>query len=131
MADLPAPIVRTLIACEEIRPDEEDPKRISLLRITNAIRATAYPAIRDRFAVFAVVSNGRGAGDIWIEIREADADKVIYASARQRVIFPPNPLALSGLSYRVRSLVFPRPGLYWIQLWYDGSVIADLPVVLK
>ena len=131
MADYSAPIVRTLIACEEIRPDGEDSKRISLLRITNAIRATAYPAIRERFAVFAVVSNGRGTGDIWIEIREADADSVIYASPRERVTFPPNPLVLSGLSYRVRSLVFPRPGLYWIQLWYDGSAIADLPVVLK
>jgi hypothetical protein len=131
MADLPAPVVRTLIACEEIRPDDLDPRRLSLLRVVSAIRATAYPALRPQFAVFAVLTGGRGAGELWMEIRQADADAVVYASARRRVAFAADPLVLHGATYNIRNLVFPQPGLYWVQLRYEGDVIADLPVVLK
>lgn len=81
--------------------------------------------------MFAVLTNGRGGGELWMEVRRADTDAVVYASARQRVVFPADPLRLLGASYRVQNLVFPAAGLYWVQLWFEGTVIADLPVVLK
>jgi hypothetical protein len=130
MSDI-APVVRTLIACEEIRPDVVNPRQLSLLRVVSTIRATAYPALRPQFAAFAVLTGGRGAGELRLEIRQADTDVALYASTRQRISFPADPLALCGLSYRVRNLVFPAPGLYWVQLYFENSMIADLPVVLK
>lgn len=133
MSRLPSPVVRSLVACEEIVRDA-DTQQVSLLRVVNTVRsngAPAYPALRPHFAVFAVLTSGRGAGELWMEIRAAEGEGVIYASPRQRVAFPDDPLMLHGASYRIRNLVFPLPGLYWVQLRYDGAVIADLPVVLK
>lgn len=42
MSGTPPPVVRCLIACEDIAPDETDPRRLSLLRVVNAVRATAF-----------------------------------------------------------------------------------------
>jgi len=94
MSALPHPIVRSLIACEEIRPDRSNPRRINLYRIVNSVRAVGdppYPAVRKQFAVFAVVTNGRGRGKLWLEIRHADTDAIIYHTPKQAIAFPANP----------------------------------------
>jgi hypothetical protein len=134
MSVLPRPVVRSLVVCEEIALDSVEPHRLNLLRVVNTIRASGnptYPALVPNFAVFAVVTNGRGEAEFWMEIRSADTDAVVYGTARQRVTFPADPLRLNGVSYRIRNLVFPAPGLYWIQLRCDGDLLADMPVVLK
>ena len=134
MSGVPPPVVRSLIACEEIRPDDRNPRRLSLLRVINTIRATSnppFPMIRPQFAVFAVLTNARGGGELSLEIRRAEDDAVVYRSPTRRIAFPADPLVLSGVSYGIRNLVFTTAGLYWVQLRYNGDLLADLPVVVR
>jgi len=134
MSALPHPIVRSLIACEEIRPDRSNPRRINLYRIVNSVRAVGdppYPAVRKQFAVFAVVTNGRGRGKLWLEIRHADTDAIIYHTPKQAIAFPANPLKLNGISFQMRNLIIPEPGLHWVRLWFEDAIIGDLPINVK
>lgn len=133
MSNVPAPVVRSLIACEEIRSDDHGP-RLSLIRIISTIRANAgssYPVLCPSFAAFAILTNARGAGELRLEIRRDEDDSVLYQSAPQQVAFPPDPLALNGVSFRIRNLAFPDAGLYWVRLRYNGDALADLPIMLK
>jgi hypothetical protein len=134
MTNTPRPIVRSLVACELIRPDTEKPKQLTLIRVVNSVRplpGQGYPVIRPDFSVFALVTDGRGSGEVWIELRHADSDRTIYHSRRLRVRFPTDPLQLCGMSFELHNVAFPTPGLYWVQLWFDGELLADLPILFR
>lgn len=130
----PGRVVRSLIACEDIRPDPDNPKKLSLLRVVNTIRpkgGSGYPLVQPAFAVYGVLTDGRGSGELWVSIRHAESGERVAESPHQQVTFPADPLVLNGLSFKFRNLVFPTPGLYWVQLWFDGETLAELPIVLR
>jgi hypothetical protein len=134
MASPPRPVVRSLILCEEVVPDAANPNRVSLMHVISAIGPVAgatYPVIRPRLGVFAQLTACRGQGPIWVELRQADTDRVVFRSRSQSVRFPDDPLAVNGATIRLRNLVFPVPGLYWVQLWFDNTVIGVTPLRLK
>jgi hypothetical protein len=107
MSTLPAPVVRTLIACEVVQADIENPRRLSLLRVLNNIHAVGdppYPALVPVLSVFPILTNGRGTGDVQVEICHPDSDQTIVTERDQ----------LSDTRPGV-----PAPGLYWAQLRYN------------
>jgi hypothetical protein len=51
---------------------------------------------------------------------------------RTRTIpFKSNPLDVQGLFFRVRKCRFPKPGLYWVQFWYNEQMIAQQALLLR
>ncbi|HJT32519.1 MAG TPA: hypothetical protein VJ783_10785, partial [Pirellulales bacterium] len=68
-----------------------------------------------------------------VEIREADREpaEVVFATQTRSVSFPSNPLAVHGLRFRIFNCRFPRPGLYWVQFYYDDHLLGQQPIVLS
>lgn len=62
---------------------------------------------------------------MYLAIEEADSQTVILQTPRERYSFGNDPLKMVGKSFRFRSCVFPSPGLYSVQLWYNGIVVAQ------
>jgi len=134
MSNSPGPIVRTLIVCSDIVVAPEDDKRVSLLNILNTIRSTdvpPYPLLFREFCIFAQMTECRVSMEVWIEIRKGDAQTGIFSTRKRQISFPNDPLRLYGLRFRIRNCLFPSPELYWIQLWCDGQVLAQQPLILS
>jgi len=55
----------------------------------------------------------------------------MYRGPERVVRFPSDPLTINGASFGIDYLVFPEPGLYWVELWYDNEILAELPIMLK
>lgn len=130
----PRPTARCLILCERVVPDAENPKRLSLLRVISTARPAAgddYPLVQAELSVFAQLTECRGAGRIRIEVRNADTEAVTYRSPEQRFTVPNDPLKIHGVTFRIRNLVFPEPGLYWVQLWYDDDVLTHTSITFR
>jgi len=133
MTSPPSPLVRTLIVCEEILADPSNRNRISLVNLIHSIRSIEEPPSPLRYrelGVFVQLTACRGQGELWVEIREADKDEVLFATQTRSVAFPNDPVRVHGLRFRIRNITFPAPGLYWIQFWYDKRLLAQQPIVL-
>ena len=134
-SDSPLPVVRLLVVCEDIRvTDPTRPRRVSLDGLIHAIYPSGqprYPCRRPVLCVFAQLTECRRLGIARIEIREADTDTVVFRTPTHRLPLGNDPLAVHGLRFRLLGCTFPAPGLYWVQLWYDNSLLAQQSLALR
>jgi hypothetical protein len=128
------PSLRSLLVCEDVLTDTSKPPRFTLVNLLTSIRAMGkppYPFEHPRFYVFAQLTECRGQGVMRVEIREADeAARAILTTPPQTVAFPNNPLSVYSLRLRILRCLFPRPGLYWVQFFYDDRLLGQQPIVL-
>lgn len=129
------PTPRSLVVCEQVVPDAMKPNRLSLLRVIHAItpkRGSDYPLIQSELCVFAQLTEGRGEGQLRVEIHNADSDDVLFRTRSRLIRFPENdPLRIHGVKFQILGLVFRVPGLYWFQLWFDDFNLIQTPIVLR
>jgi hypothetical protein len=128
------PVVRYLIPCEDYLVDPAHPNKISLINLIVAIRSLEqppFPALREEFCVFLMLSNGRGSGRLSLSIVQADTDEVILKTSERTMAFSNNPLDVVGLPIRFKDCGFPAAGLYWIQVWFDDQLIGEQDLLLK
>jgi Family of unknown function (DUF6941) len=134
MTSPPSPLVRSLIVCEDIIADPNNRKRVSLMNVVDSIRSMKqppYPVRQRQLCAFIQLTGCRGPGEFRVEIREADTDEVTFATKTFRGSFPNNPLAVHGLRFRLRGCKFPRPGLYWLEFFFDNQVLGQQPLTLS
>ena len=127
------PVVRSLIVCQEIITDPSNRKRVSLMNLIHSIRSLeepAYPLLYQQLCVFVQLTGCRGPGEVRVAIREADTGEVVFGTPTRSAPFPENPLSLHGLKFRIRDCRFPAPGLYWVEFWFNNTILAQQPIVL-
>lgn len=132
--DSVVPTVRYLIVCEDVYVDPDNPRRVTLVGLVSAIRAKekpAYPIIYPAMCVYLQMTECRGSANGRVEIRHADSDRVQFRTQTRTIPFGADPLEVVGVIFRVRNCLFPTPGLYWVQFWYNDQIIAQQPVVLR
>jgi hypothetical protein len=134
--DAPRPVLRYLIACEDIQTDPGSPRQVTLVNLVSAIRSVEQPPFPLRYrelCVFVQLTECRGSGEVAIRIVHADSGRVAYPGPDHpwRAALPNDPLEVVGLRFRIRNIEFPEPGLYWIEFWYNGEKLAEQPLVLR
>jgi len=135
MSDI-LPTLRYLIACEDIRTDPTNPRKVTLVNLLSAIRSLEqppFPLLYRELCVFVQLTECRGSADVALTIAHADTGALAYAGPTQpwRANLPGNPLEVVGLPFRIRDIEFLEPGLYWLQFWYNGRVLSQQPLVLR
>jgi hypothetical protein len=128
------PIVRYLIVCEDVEMDPDNARRISIIGLLSTIRSLQqppFPLLYREFRVFLQVTECRGPAEGRVEIRQADTDHVVFHTQTRTIPFGNDPLELVGLRFLVQDCVFPEPGLYWVQFWYNEQMIAQQSLVLR
>jgi hypothetical protein len=135
MTSLPLPSIRSLIVCEDILTVADNSLQVTLVNLVSTIRAVGdppYPALQPQLCVFIQLTECRGPGTVRLEIRQADGGsaELVFATPTRQVAFPNNPLAVQGLRFRIFNCRFPRPGLYWVQFFYEDRLLGQQPIVL-
>jgi hypothetical protein len=133
MTSPPSPLVWSLIVCDEIIVDPNDPNRVSLVNVVNSIRSRKqppYPVRHPQLCAFIQLTGCRGPGEFRVAIREADTDEIVFTTKTFRGSFSNNPLTVYGLRFRLRLCKFPRPGLYWLEFCFDNQVLRQEPITL-
>lgn len=129
-----SPTVRHLIVCEDVQVDPENPRRITLVGLIGSLRAlgpTPYPLLRTEFCVYLQMTECRGPAEGRIELQHADSGEVIYRSTTRMMPLGDDPLEVVGVTFRIRNCLFQTPGLYWVQFWYNGRILAQEPLLLR
>lgn len=133
MISLP-PIVRYFVLCNDLVADPNNANNVSLVNLIHSMRSTAtppFPFAADPFCAFAALANCRGKGtfDLWVV--EAESTSRIHRLSPKEVDFGVNPLHVYGLPIRIGHCVFPSSGLYWVELSYNGEVIAQQNLLVE
>lgn len=128
------PTVRYLIVCDDVSSDPDNPRRITLIGLISAIRSLeqpTFPLLHRELCVFLQLTECRGTAEARVEIRHADSDQLVFRSQTRTIPFGNDPLEVVGATFRLRNCLFPEPGLYWVQFWYNEQVIAQQPLILR
>jgi uncharacterized protein DUF6941 len=128
------PVVRYLILCEDVQTDPDNPRRVTLVGLLSTMRSLEeppFPLLYRELCVFLQMTECRGPADGRVEIRQADSAQVVFRSRTRTIPLGSDPLEVVGFVFRIRNCLFPAPGLYWVQFWYNGEVLAQQPLVLR
>jgi len=126
----PPPIVRYLIVCERVQSDPNNPRKVSAINLIGNINTTSgavYPVHLQEMTVLCLLTEGRGAVRIRIEISQ-DHEPPIYRGSDQTIAFGPDVLGLTATRFRIRDLIIPTTGVYDVKLYIDGTEIASQPM---
>jgi hypothetical protein len=130
----PAPVVRHMLLCDDVRADPDSPEKINIHGHVTRIRSgdqPPFPLRHPSMCVYVVVSGGRGEGEFRIVVKEADPNEVVFASPGHRIAFPADPVAVVGIVFRILDCPFPRPGLYVVHLEFNRRSLAQEPLVVR
>jgi hypothetical protein len=128
------PIVRYMILCDDVLRDPGDDRRVSILGLISNIRPSGdepYPLTHAELCVFLSLTEGRGQGIGKIACVDEESGRVAFETPQRSIRFGDDPLDVIGITFRIRSCPFPRPGLYAVQFLYNGVMIEDRPLRLR
>jgi hypothetical protein len=90
-----------------------------------------FPLLYREFCVFLVLTEGRGqARGKMVCVFEENGQR-IFETPERAITFGADPLEVTGVPFRIRDSLFPQPGLYLIQFWYNGDKLDERPLRLR
>jgi hypothetical protein len=93
----------------------------------------SLPYLVDPLALYALLSNGRGAHEFSVELARFDRgeENLIGRIGPVRIDLGQDPLAVLGLPIPVRNLVFEETGQYSFYLICDAQQIAEEKILVR
>ena len=128
------PVVRNMYLCEEVEIDEANSLRISIIGLLGNLRSLnepPFPIVQEQICVYLQITSCRGPAQGRIEIRNADTDELVFVTQSHTMQFRNDPLEIQGVKFRIRGCLFQEPGLYWVQFWYNETMLAQQSFVWK
>jgi hypothetical protein len=119
------PTLKAFVVCDEVR-QLPNPDRMDVLGAgLSVIRSESNPPFpcKQTFWVYLLLSDEKRQGRVMLAIRRADSG-IQYAFREINIHFP-DPLKASQLAIRIFNFEFPHPGVYLVELWYDGQWLLD------
>jgi hypothetical protein len=121
-----APIVKVMLLCNDVRPNDDEPNQHDIIGTLTTLWSNtgSFPIIRRKFCVYLLMTNGRGTGTAHIACVHEDTGLTVWRTALRSLDLGDDPLAIHVDFYRMGDVIFPLPGVYRFEYWYNKSVIA-------
>jgi hypothetical protein len=65
-----------------------------------------------------------------VDVRDATTRQLIYTTGTNHLSFPSR-TAVVQLAVTIRGCAFPRPGLYFVELFCDNTWVCDATVMMN
>jgi hypothetical protein len=126
-----------MLLCDDVRKDANNPSCTHidcLMGNIVSLELPPFPVLREMICVYLVLTEGRGRGIAQVRVAyvDAEAEQLLFGSPEHEISFENHsPLELLGVVFRLKDCLFPQPGRYAVQFWYDGQKVAEQPLRLK
>ncbi len=121
MPKKPKPKCLAMLLCDYVILDAET-KNKSLIGIFNTINASKFPVRHDRMHIFISLTNGHGDYAAGLKLRNSRGEEVLSLDGK---VSMKDPLAVAEINFKLRGLVVPEPGRYFVEFLCDGEVLID------
>jgi hypothetical protein len=99
-------------------------QKTDLIGLFNSIRPQLYPHTQQQFVIFAQLIGGLGNVPFYVDMRFAANDQLVHTTSTHRLHFP-HRKRLVQLAYTIQDCRFAQPGRYLVELYCDGTWVAD------
>jgi hypothetical protein len=110
-----APTVRHLLLRDDVQYAATNLNKINLLGLLTNIRLPGeedtFP-FQHSFAIFLLLTGGRGIGQGQIVVVNADTEEPVYVGSPHTIDCGSDPLRVMGVTFRILVCEFPAAGLY-------------------
>ena|SRR5438128_1149136 len=130
MAKSVLPRVQAMVLCDALQESNEESGVFRLDGVRCILDAPSFPAFRPRLCIFLQMTGHAGRANCHIEIDRSELAEVIYQSAPKAIAFE-SPATVEPVFFRLRNCVFPAPGLYYVQLFDEGKLIGERPLLVR
>jgi hypothetical protein len=126
---MPAPVVpatKAIYLCDDVVEDSNSGK-LHLLGVFNSIRPASgenYPYVFDHLCVVAQFTDGLGDVELHFEVVEATTNTIAFTSPNQVLRFSRRQQTVYAC-LRLTQCPFPRPGVYVVELYCQGTFLDD------
>ena len=127
MAQPILPFALELIVCEDYAADELG--RVDLLGTFHSIRPESDPHVHSPFYVEVALTGGLGELSTFIDIRHAETGELIPWTTPQRIRLESRN-SVAYLLILLDEVPFPKPGIYFVELYCENTSIADCRIQL-
>lgn len=128
------PVVRYMLLCDDWRLDPQNNRRVTIIGLISNIHAIEdppYPLFYREMCVFLALTEGRGQGEGNIVCVVEESGQKVFETRARPISFPPDPLEVVGVPFRIRDCSFPQAGLYSVQFWYEGELVEERPMRMR
>src|SRR5437016_3865948 len=115
------PSAISLMLCDQV-VFEQGTKKAYLLGVFTGVAADRFPTVRQRFDIFAALTDGVGAVTMTLSVVHLTSDEEVYSQSM--VVRFSGPLQVVNLRFRVREVMFEKAGTYRFTLMVDDQEIA-------
>src|SRR5262249_4661474 len=123
------PVSRSLFICEGFIGTRSG--GVDLVGLFNLLPvSSAFPYRNRHFSVYAQLTNGLGQLPVFVEIRDAETDNLIRRTEPGHVTLP-NRLTIVQVVVNISGCVFPRPGIYLVELFCNNVWVCDTTLRLR
>ena len=127
MAKRVIPVARSIYVCDYHYSSER--YKHDLYGVFNAIRATSFPHVQEKFCLFAQLTNGLGRVPFFFDVRHAETRELVHIT-ETRILEFPDRNTLIYMVVSVEACRFPRDGLYLIELFCDNTWVGDTTLLV-
>jgi hypothetical protein len=123
------PRVHVLVLCDEVehRPDEEDV--FDLRGVRSEIVADGFPYTHPRLAVYLQVTGHERTAACRIAVVRAETDEEEFVVGEDAIQLR-GPLEFLHFERGIEDGVFPAPGIYYVQVFFDGVLCGERALAL-
>jgi hypothetical protein len=128
------PVVRYMLLCDDWRLEPGTSLRITILGLVSNIHAIddpPYPLLYKEMCVFLALTEGYGQGQGKIVCVYEETGQTAFETRTRPIPFGSDPLEVVGVPFRIRDCLFPQPGMYSVQFWYEGELVEERPLRLR
>lgn len=122
------PVVRTMVLCERVLIDPENPQRIDLHGFVSVVVVAAdalFPVVVPQLSVFLLLTSGRGTGRGQIVVVNDETSTPCFGTRAIDINLGNDPLRVIGQTFHILNCPFPSPGLYSVEFRYNGRMLAS------
>ena len=122
------PNLQFSVLCDDVR--QENNGKFMLIGIFEAINAKKFPTTHPELFVVNRWCKGEGSFTQKIRIMNSKTKAIVFQTDEQ-------PFELADIDRhhtlisRFNNLAFPNPGKYWMEIFLDGELVLNYPVLLN
>jgi hypothetical protein len=118
------PIFRAFVLCDEITDTASGPHQKDLRGAGLEVIRTSGPfPFKRTFWVYIEVAGEKASGKLQLALMRADSGRRLFF--RPMTIEFPDQLHTVLIAVRVFDCIFPAPGVFFLELWYDDEWRID------
>lgn len=118
------PRVHVLVICDDIEDRWEGDSLHDLLGGPNPPHFPDFPYSCPQLCVYAQATGHEGTAWCRVVVIRSTNDEVVIETAEEEVPFT-GPMDFIEIRYWITDCTFPLPGVYYIQVFFDGKLRAE------